>query len=320
LNLLKGEIVRLTTRSLTAWLLVIAAGLAPVALRAQPQPDARSAILVTPEWLNAHLADPKLVLLHVGARQEYDARHIPGAQFITVADVAAPRDTSARPLSNEMPAPEALRARLATFGISGDSRIVVYFGSNTIAPATRVALTLEFAGLGGATSLLDGGMSAWLAAGYATTNEVPSPHQGTLAAIKPKPIVVTGEWVRDNVTKPGYALIDARAVGYYDGTLEGGPTAARRRGHIPGAVSLPFDSVWTARYTLRSPSELRELFAKAGIKSGDTVVAYCHTGQQATSILFAARSLGYRTLLYDGSFEDWAFRDWPVEVKPKGGG
>ena len=40
---------------------------------------------------------------------------------------------------------------------------------------------------------------------------------------------------------------------------------------------------------LRSAAELREIFAKAGVKPGDTVVAYCHIGQQATGIVFAAR-------------------------------
>jgi thiosulfate/3-mercaptopyruvate sulfurtransferase len=307
-------------RSIAASIALLMGAFAPRAVVAQPLADPRSAILVTPEWLNAHLKDPNLVVLHVGTRQEYDTGHIPGAQFITVSDVAAPRDTSARALSNEMLPAGALRERLMKFGISGDSRIVVYFGSTMIPPATRIALTREYAGLGSATSVLDGGMPAWTAAGYATTSEVAASRQGTLAALTLKPIIVTAEWVRDNATKPGYALIDARAVGYYEGALEAGPAVARRKGHIPGAVNLPFDSVWTPRNTLRSPSELRDLFARAGVKPGDAVVAYCHSGQQATSILFAARSLGFKTFLYDGSFEDWALRDWPVEVKPKGGG
>jgi thiosulfate/3-mercaptopyruvate sulfurtransferase len=51
------------------------------------------------------------------------------------------------------------------------------------------------------------------------------------------------------------------------------------------------------------------------VKPGDTVVGYCHIGQQATGMLFAARSLGYKVLLYDGSFEDWTTRkDYPVEA------
>jgi len=50
------------------------------------------------------------------------------------------------------------------------------------------------------------------------------------------------------------------------------------------------------------------------VQPRDTVVGYCHIGQQATGMLFAARSLGHPVLLYDGSFEDWsAHADYPVE-------
>jgi thiosulfate/3-mercaptopyruvate sulfurtransferase len=65
---------------------------------------------------------------------------------------------------------------------------------------------------------------------------------------------------------------------------------------------------------LKSAEELQGLFDAAGIKPGDTVIAYCHIGQQATAVLFAARTLGHRVLLYDGSFEDWVLRDLPVEA------
>ena len=43
------------------------------------------------------------------------------------------------------------------------------------------------------------------------------------------------------------------------------------------------------------------------------VITYCHIGQQATATLFAARTLGYSVMLYDGSFEDWSRRDLPVD-------
>jgi thiosulfate/3-mercaptopyruvate sulfurtransferase len=61
---------------------------------------------------------------------------------------------------------------------------------------------------------------------------------------------------------------------------------------------------------------LAEAFRSAGITVGDTVVAYCHIGQQATTILLGARLLGHPVKLYDGSFQDWARRDLPVEKGP----
>jgi thiosulfate/3-mercaptopyruvate sulfurtransferase len=44
------------------------------------------------------------------------------------------------------------------------------------------------------------------------------------------------------------------------------------------------------------------------------VVTYCHIGQQASLVWFAARLLGFDARLYDGSFQDWAGRaELPVE-------
>ena len=57
--------------------------------------------------------------------------------------------------------------------------------------------------------------------------------------------------------------------------------------------------------------------AEAGVEPNDTVVTYCHIGQQATATLFGALTLGHKVLLYDGSFEDWVRRDLPVENPAK---
>jgi thiosulfate/3-mercaptopyruvate sulfurtransferase len=107
--------------------------------------------------------------------------------------------------------------------------------------------------------------------------------------------------------KPGFAVVDARDPAYYDGSRAGGmPPHPQRAGHIAGALSIPFDSVFDDHHVLRSPEDLRARFTRAGVKPGDTVIGYCHIGQQATAMLFAARRLGHAVLLYDGSFEDWS--------------
>jgi thiosulfate/3-mercaptopyruvate sulfurtransferase len=71
----------------------------------------------------------------------------------------------------------------------------------------------------------------------------------------------------------------------------------------------------------RSAAELAAIFAKAGVEPNDTIIGYCHIGQQATAMLFAARTLGHPVLLYDGSFEDWSRHDdrYPVD-NPTGRG
>jgi rhodanese-related sulfurtransferase len=124
---------------------------------------------------------------------------------------------------------------------------------------------------------------------------------------------VDAEFVRSHVTAPGFAVVDARAASFYDGSQEGGPKDHRKAGHVAGAHNVPFSDVSTPDLKLKSPEELAAVFLNAGVQPGDTVVTYCHIGQQATATLFAALILGHPVLLYDGSFEDWARRDLPVD-------
>jgi thiosulfate/3-mercaptopyruvate sulfurtransferase len=96
-----------------------------------------------------------LVLLHVGVKAEFEAEHIPGARFVAPSDLSIPRAEGA--LILQLLPPEALRAALESLGISDDSRVIVYFGKDWVSPSTRVYFSLDAAGLGDRTSILDGG-------------------------------------------------------------------------------------------------------------------------------------------------------------------
>jgi len=304
--------------SLTALLV-----LAPLTAHAQITPpplapnarEARARLLVGVDWLAQHLRDPNLVLLHVGAPAEYPAAHIAGARLVSVADVSV-ADT-VHELSVEMPSADTLRARLETLGISDNSRVVVYFAKDMVYQTTRILMTLVYAGLGDRVSMLDGGMGAWVATGNATTSEVPAPRAGSLSTLAMlKPFVMDASFVQRMLTKQELSIVDARDSVFYSGTRTGGgPSAPHRAGHIPGARNVPWTDLFDAQLKLRSPEELAGIFTAAGVGAKDVVVGYCHTGQQATAMLLAARSLGHPVLLYDGSFQDWSARtDLPVET------
>jgi thiosulfate/3-mercaptopyruvate sulfurtransferase len=276
----------------------------------------RDAMVVDAGWLRAHLHDANLVLLHVGDKTEYDAKHIPGAVLVSLKDISV-SDHTGKGLMLEMPPADELRKDLEALGISDASRVVVYYGKDWISPSTRVIFTLDYAGLGARASLLDGGMPAWIEAGNDTTNTVPAVKKGTLSPLKVKPLVVDAEYVKSHLHAPGIAVVDGRDAIFYDGNSTGESHAGKHKtGHIAGAHSFPFTQLVDDKNRLRSSEELAALFAKAGVKPNDTVVGYCHIGQQATAMLFAARSLGHPVLLYDGSFEDWSRHEgYPVEVK-----
>mgnify|MGYP003383275957 CR=1 FL=1 len=278
----------------------------------------RDALLVSATKLAQRLEDPGLVLLHVGDRADYTSGHIEGARHVSLADISiSDRTGLGSGLTLEMPDAATLREKFMSLGISDNSRIVVYFGNAPFQSATRIVFTLDYAGLGEQTSLLDGGLAAWVREGRAVTSAVPEVRPGRLKPLTIRPLVVTREDVRASRGDTSRAIVDARHVDFYAGAQSGGSMFSRHRaGHIPGALSLPFTAVTDARLMLRSPEELASLFAAKGVKPGDTVLAYCHLGQQATAVLFAARTLGHKVLLYDGSFEDWTrFKEYPV-TKP----
>jgi thiosulfate/3-mercaptopyruvate sulfurtransferase len=272
---------------------------------------------VSTAWLGQHLSDPGLVLLHVGDEAEYAERHIPGARFVALSDISV-SDRAGGGLTLEMLPAETLRQRLAALGISDGSRVVVYTGKDWTSPTTRVLFTLDAAGLGERAAYLDGGMDAWIEEGRPVTAAVPQPRAGTLSPLKMRPLVADAERVRGSLGKAGFAVLDARTPSYYDGVDTGGRKESPHcTGHIAGARSVPFSEVFDDAGKLRPAEELTALFGRAGVKPGDTVITYCHIGQQATAVLFAARTLGHTVLLYDGSFEDWSRGPGnPVEVTP----
>jgi len=285
----------------------------------------RDTLVVSPSWLAQHLKDPDLVLLHVGDKAEYAAAHIPGARFLELRDISVsdPAGTGSG-LTLELPPADALREKLQALGISDGSRIVVYFGKDWLSPSTRAVFTLDYAGLGERVALLDGGQPAWVREGGAVTADVPEVRPGKLSPLKTRDTVVNADFLRQHGKDPGLTIIDARDATFFDGTRSGGRRPdAPKFGHIPGAVSLPFSETADDLVRLRPADQLQARFAAAGVKPGDTIVAYCHIGQQATAVIFAARTLGIRALLYDGSFEDWtknpaAPLENPAAARPPG--
>ena len=268
-------------------------------------------LLVSGDWLAQHLRDSNLVLLHVGDRAEYDAGHIPGARYITQRDVSISSEDHEHGLMLEMPSADSLKALLEKLGISSGSRVVVYYGNDWISPSTRVMFTLANAGLGERSSLLDGGMQQWIATGHPITKEVPALRTGALSPLQMQNLVVDAAWVQKHLRAKGNAIVDGRSASFYDGVEATGP----RKGHVPGARSIPFTEVADDKLRLKKIEDLRALFDKAGVQPRDTVVGYCHIGQQATAMLFAARLLGHPVRLYDGSMQEWSRRsDLPIEA------
>lgn len=275
-------------------------------------PATAADMLVSPSWLKDNLNDPRLVLFHVGTKPEFDKEHIQGAQLVVPQDLSIPRADGA--LMIQMLPADALKEKLQSLGVSDDSRIVVYFGSTLVAPTTRVYFSLDAAGLGDQTSVLDGGMPAWKAAGGPVTTEVKTRTPGRITKAPRPELLISADEILSALGGKTLNVVDARLPEFFDGTNAG---TMPRPGRIPGARSIPFSSLATSDLGLKSVPDLADIFKAAGVGAGDTVVSYCHTGQQATLVYFAARRLGIKARVYDGSWDEWSRRsELPVEITP----
>ena len=268
-------------------------------------------MLVSTAWLAGHLADPSVVILHVGSQEDYAAGHIPAARLLRLADISVTGDGG---LTLELPSVSFLQQAFSKVGVSRDSRVIVYPATESVQAATRVWFTLDYLGLGDRASLLDGGLQAWRASGNPLSTDTPAVEAAELKTLARQGRVVDAEWVQAHLRDTEVALLDARAAEFYTGENAG---RMPRAGHIPGARNLPFTSLFDENRKLLPADSLRELMGARGVTQGKLMVSYCHIGQQATVLYFVARYLGFDARLYDGSFQDWSSRlAFPIETGP----
>lgn len=274
---------------------------------AQAVPGTRDSLLVSPDWLEAHLGDSALVVLQVERDSTgYLAGHLSGARLLLLGAIVVPRDG----LPAELPPAAQFDSVLEAAGVSNSSRVVLY--GDPLA-ASRLFFTLEYLGMADRVALLDGGLSAWTSGGRPLTQSVPEPGGGHFEPHVQAELLVDAAWIARRLSDTSVALLDARTPAEYDGQVAGDGVA--RAGHIPGAGTAYWRMMLTNSEPihLKDASVLRTLLGRAGLKPGRTVVTYCRTGVQASYLYFVVRYLGYSPSLYDGSFIDWSkHADLPV--------
>ncbi|HVS31275.1 MAG TPA: sulfurtransferase [Thermoanaerobaculia bacterium] len=263
----------------------------------------RDDMVVSTEWLSGNLEN--VTLIEIGDRDSFDSAHLPGAQLIERDNLVVRRGS----IPNELPPVAALEALFSRVGAGNGGRIVLYSRDPIL--AARAWFTLDYLGHAARASILDGGFAKWAGEGRETTTELtlvePVMFHGrpNLTAVVPfKTMKSLVRWRQELASN--LVMIDSRSPNQFRG-VEAGPDVSRP-GHIPGAVSVPWDENFTAGAVQRllPERELRELYAESGVSHKSTNVAYCRTGMQAAVTYFVLRYLGYGGMLYDGSFVEWS--------------
>lgn len=271
-------------------------------MSALPQP------LVTPAWLADHLSSDDLVVLDGSwylpdmkrnARAEYEAGHIQGAVFADLDTLSDPATALPHMLLSE----EAFAAAMGALGVASTSRVVVYDGHG-IFSAPRFWWMLRAMGHS-AVAVLDGGLPRWRAEGRPLERGTVTRPTAHFRAHLDRRLLWSKDQVLANLGAREATLVDARSQGRFRGEAPE-PRPGVRAGHIPGSRNVPYTDLITTDGRLKSPDDIRALFARAGVSLEAPIVTTCGSGVTAAVLALALDRAGVPDVpVYDGAWSEW---------------
>ena len=98
-------------------------------------------------------------------------------------------------------------------------------------------------------------------------------------------------------------IIDTRLEVEYNGRVIYGENKA---GHIPTAISIPFNSLVDKDGFIKSREELEKYFEEKGLDKNKLQITYCTTGVRASYVAVILTELGYKVRNYEPSFARYA--------------
>jgi thiosulfate/3-mercaptopyruvate sulfurtransferase len=273
-------------------------------LFAAPVVAAPTDFLVTTDWLEKNLNNPKLRLIEVSVDTGvYERGHIQGAvNFKWHTDLVDP-------VKRDIASKENFEKLLRQAGVNNDSTIVIYGDSNNWFAAWG-AWVFDVYGVKN-VKLLDGGRKKWeaekrpltpLATQVAAGNVKVSDANNALRARLIDVVAIANK-------KSDTALVDIRSPDEFTGKIfapAGVQETAIRAGHIPGAVNVPWGQAVAEDGTFKSPEELKKVYAAVGIDGKKPIITYCRIGERSSHTWFAlSKILGYNVKNYDGSWTEY---------------
>lgn len=265
----------------------------------------RETLLTTAEDLRKKLGSEDLCLIDVRPAEDFAGGHLPGAVHFDVFGLSL-IDTSDAPLKAFM---HMIHHIFELRGISEKNEAVVYENQSGMR-AARALWFLDYFGHPNAR-MLDGGMQAWNAAGFATTTEATPPKAASFKISERRDVLATAQDVLQSLNKNETAILDTRSRSEYLGTQ----IRAARGGAIPGAIHIEWTDNLDNSGKFKSTAELQAMYSRAGITADKEVIPYCQGGYRSAHSYVALRLIGFpRIRNYIGSWKEWGDRtDLPIE-------
>jgi len=263
----------------------------------------RTDVLVDADWVEAHLDDPKVVVVEVDEdTAAYEKNHIRNAIRIDW------KKDLQDPVRRDFVSKEQFEALLSERGIANDHTVVLYGGNNNWF-ASYAYWYFKLYGHAD-TKLLDGGRKKWELDSRDLVEQVPTRAATTYTA---QPQDASIRAFRDEVVASiGVKnLVDVRSPDEFSGKLLAPAhlpqEQSQRPGHVPSAKNIPWSKAANDDGTFKSDDELTELYQEEGVDLSKDTIAYCRIGERSAHTWFVLHELLDQPNVknYDGSWTEY---------------
>jgi len=263
----------------------------------------RADVLVDADWAEAHLDDPKVVIVEVDEDvSAYDGGHLNGA--VRLDWTSELQQPEARDLIDK----DDFSTLMSAKGISNDDTVVLYGGNNNWFAAYAY---WQFKLYGHAdVRLIDGGRKKWELDGRELVKDVTE--RPTTSYQAQEPDLAIRAFRDEVVASIGQKnLVDVRSPDEFSGKIKAPAhlpqEQSQRAGHVPSAINIPWSKAAADDGTFRSDEELEKLYGQEGFDAGRSTIAYCRIGERSSHTWFVLHELLGNTDVknYDGSWAEY---------------
>ena len=288
--------------------------------------------LVTPQWLHEHLNEVTVVDIRddmktftAEPKYETDKKtskktlvetggHIAGAISVDFNKIRQERTVDGVKIKAQLPTAEYFTKVMDDFGLNKTDKPIVIVPTgesvDSMDMATRLYFQLRYFGEPrDKLAILNGGVNAWLQAGFPVSTDKAANAKGDwTAGPEDKAILASLQQVKEGLQNGSDQFIDARPTAQFLGIVK--KPINKTGGHLPGAKSFPTDAIVKpvgAAHEFMSAEDYKKIFAEFNIQPNAPTVTYCNTGHLASGAWFVAHEImgNKNSKLYTGSMIEW---------------
>ena len=226
-------------------------------------------------------------LLDARTTSEYLKGHIPGARSVQWQSFANMSGAAGSATWSTILDNKALQSRIQKLGLTPEDNIVVYADApDGWGEDGRIAWSLRVAGLTN-VRIMDGGYTYWKEKGFKTTL-IPTlfnTHSDYEITRRDASSTIDTKALYKDYAR--FRVIDSRSPEEYHGQMDLGE---QRKGHLPEAVNVPFQQLFTPAGTLKSFDDISGMLSDLDIEKTSPIVVYCTAGIRSAYLVMVLKA------------------------------